>query len=190
MFVCHRGQFEYVRVPFGLSNAPGHFQSVMNHVNTFILVTWGTDLIEGCLDCKSITLTAGTYLIHWSGNCALCTKYHCVQGIKQSYPKLRLKNTWRAIKIPNTMNFSHVNIGVKLPAVAAELPVMALEQIDSQDAPDIIWSHQSTILIDFIIFTILIAVCAFALYYFKYVKCADNRNTRELEQAESLHSVL
>ena len=31
-FVCHRGQFEYKRVPFGLSNAPGHFQAAMNQI--------------------------------------------------------------------------------------------------------------------------------------------------------------
>lgn len=31
-FVCHRGQYEFLRVPFGLSNAPGHYQSIMNNV--------------------------------------------------------------------------------------------------------------------------------------------------------------
>ena len=28
-FVCHRGMFEFVRVPFGLGNAPSHYQRIM-----------------------------------------------------------------------------------------------------------------------------------------------------------------
>ena len=31
-FVSHRGLFEYVRMPFGLKNAPAHFQQAMDHV--------------------------------------------------------------------------------------------------------------------------------------------------------------
>ena len=31
-FVCHRGQFEFLRVPFGLANAPSHYQRVMTQV--------------------------------------------------------------------------------------------------------------------------------------------------------------
>ena len=31
-FVCHRGQFEWLRVPFGLANAPSHYQRVMSSV--------------------------------------------------------------------------------------------------------------------------------------------------------------
>ena len=31
-FVCHRGMFEFVRVPFGLCNAPSHYQRVMTQV--------------------------------------------------------------------------------------------------------------------------------------------------------------
>lgn len=31
-FRCHRGLFEFVRMPFGLANAPGHFQRTMDYV--------------------------------------------------------------------------------------------------------------------------------------------------------------
>ena len=31
-FVCHKGQFEFLRVPFGLANAPAQFQRTMDHI--------------------------------------------------------------------------------------------------------------------------------------------------------------
>ena len=31
-FVCHRGQYQYKRVSFGLANAPAYFQRVMSHI--------------------------------------------------------------------------------------------------------------------------------------------------------------
>ena len=31
-FVCHRGQFEWTRMPFGLANAPSHYQRVMSKI--------------------------------------------------------------------------------------------------------------------------------------------------------------
>ena len=31
-FICHRGQFEFLRVPFGLANAPSFFQRTVEHI--------------------------------------------------------------------------------------------------------------------------------------------------------------
>ena len=31
-FVCHKGQFEFLRVPFGLANAPAQFQRTMDYI--------------------------------------------------------------------------------------------------------------------------------------------------------------
>ena len=31
-FVCHRGTFEFLRMPFGVKNAPAVFQSLMTNI--------------------------------------------------------------------------------------------------------------------------------------------------------------
>ena len=31
-FICHRGLFEFIRMPFGLANGPSHFQRIMDYV--------------------------------------------------------------------------------------------------------------------------------------------------------------
>ena len=38
-FICHRGLFEFVRMPFGLANGPSHFQRVMDWVFKDLLGT-------------------------------------------------------------------------------------------------------------------------------------------------------
>ena len=40
-FICHKGLFEFVRMPFGLANGPSHFQRIMDHVFR--------DLLEVCV---------------------------------------------------------------------------------------------------------------------------------------------
>ncbi len=65
-------------------------------INSFVLSTWGTELIEGCLHTKVLSLKPGTYLLEWSGACSLCTKNYCIPGVIQTQSTLRLKNTWQA----------------------------------------------------------------------------------------------
>ena len=44
-FTCHRGQFEFLRVPFGLCNAPSHFQRVMETILGVCVLVYIDDLV-------------------------------------------------------------------------------------------------------------------------------------------------
>lgn len=150
-----------------------HDQLYYHSVNTFVLVTWGTDVIEGCLNSKMLSLKPGTYLVSWSGSCALCTKHHCVPGVIQASTSLKLNYTWQVFRIPKVQNFSELNIPVTLPEVMATPQVMKLSKLIAPPiAPGMVWSKEDTsITIDmcivFIVLCIISIISAYAIY--KYV---------------------
>lgn len=158
-------------------------------VNSFILVTWGTDLVDGCLKSKVLTLKPGTYLIEWSGTCALCTKHHCVPGISYSTTRLQLNNTWQAFPIPNMQNFSALMLPVKIPAVMATPKVTTLSELTSPPEPRIVWSASSTsVLIDVIVFIMFISCGVIVCIMIKVYRSKQSKVdvSRDLEHAVPL----
>ena len=144
-------------------------QLIYHDVNTFILITWGTNVIEGCLQDKVMTLKPGTYMIHWSGTCPLCTRHHCVPGVEISRSTLKLNNIWQPIKIPNIKNFSELGINVELPELLTVPKVMKLHEIVSPPELSMRWSQQkTTTTID--VFVVIIVLCISAcVIYLSYV---------------------
>ena len=163
---------------------------IYHDVNTFILITWGTNIIEGCLRDKIMTLKPGTYRINWSGSCPLCTRHHCVPGVKLSHSTLKLKNTWQPIKIPNIKNFSELAVNVKLPKVLTVPKMVKLNQITSPSEPSIVWSQQdtnTTIDVFVILIIICISVCVIYLSCVHVRKCRkEGRNEARTEVPELL----
>jgi hypothetical protein len=160
-------------------------------INSFVLVTWGTDVTEGCLHSKVKSLKAGTYLINWSGECPLCTKQHCIPGIVRTGSSLRLKNTWQALEIPSLQNLSAMNIPVDPLRKRAPFEVETLDKLLMPDVPSIVWSRKdTTITIDVILFIVLTCVCVIlGLMCYLYVKDGEKPKVKvdnELELAMPL----
>ena len=153
-------------------------------VNVFILVTWGTEVTEGCLHNKVLSVNAGTYLIEWSGKCSLCTRYHCIPGVIQTGSRLRIENTWQAITIPKINNFSDFDFSIDLPLEMATPQEMTLKDLvlwESPDIPGIVWSNDETsVLVDIIIVIIIMSVCIIVcMKYFKICHYAVGKNKEE-----------
>ena len=112
----------------------GRKDEVFYHdVNTFILVTWGTDITEGCFHSRTMQLNAGTYLVKWSGECPLCTQQHCISGIVRTGSTLRLEHKWQSLQIPKLDNFSVLN----LPMVPArKTAAFKLDTLEDLFVPD------------------------------------------------------
>ena len=112
----------------------GRNDQVFYHdVNAFILVTWGTDVTEGCFHSRTMKLNAGTYLVKWSGECPLCTQQHCISGIVRTGSTLRLEHKWQSLQIPKLDNFSVLN----LPMVPArKMATFELDTLEDLFVPD------------------------------------------------------
>ena len=160
-------------------------------VNSFVLVTWGTDVVEGCLHSKAMSLTPGTYLISWSGECPLCTKQHCIPGIVQTGSTLRLENTWQAIQIPKMQNLSVLNITANLLRKRAPFKVDALDKLFLPEVPSIVGSKRDTgIMFDVILFISILCVSGvvflLCFLYFKRDQKTKVKIGEELELAMPL----
>lgn len=143
----------------------------VHEINSFVVVTWGTDVREGCLHNKVLTLQPGTYLIEWSGKCPLCTQQHCVPGVVRMGSTLRLENTWQNFPLPKVQHFSNLNVTMRLPQVMATPEVIPLGQLTIPEEPGIVWSQGDTSLtIDVMIVVIIICVCIGVCIYYYYVK--------------------
>ena len=83
-FVCHQGKFEFLRMPFGVRNAPAIFQELMQKffrgcrefcsscMNNLVIysASWEEHKVHICkvLQClKEAGLTADPAKCHWSG---------------------------------------------------------------------------------------------------------------------------
>lgn len=167
------------------------FDKLFYHdVDSFVLVTWGTEVMEGCLQSKVMYLKAGTYLINWSGDCPLCTRQHCIPGIVRAGSSLRLKNTWQALEIPKLQNFSAINIPVDPLKKTAAFEVETLDDLLMPEVPSIHWSKEHTsILVDIILFILFACVCVIlGLMCFVYVK--SNRRKPEVKISEELEQAM
>ena len=141
-------------------------------VNCFILVTWGTDIVEECLHSETISLSPGTYMLEWKGECSLCTRHHCIPGTIETGSTLRLNNTWRAVTIPKIKSFADLKLPshLNLPSKLSGVKIVKLEELLMNAASGIKWSSERTSLtIDcIIIFLVVVFVIAVLFVYYKY----------------------
>ena len=89
----------------------------VHDIDTFVLVTWGTEIFESCALNDHHILSAGTYLIKWSGNCPLCTNHFCIPGVIKTGSTLRLESNWFSYNVKNFPKLENMNVTelVRLP---------------------------------------------------------------------------
>jgi hypothetical protein len=152
-------------------------------VNSFVLVTWGTEVTEGCYHTTVLSLKAGVYLIEWSGKCSLCTRHHCIKGILRTGSSIRLRNAWQALKIPNVGNFSSLAI-MEFPEKLSIPKAITLHDLVTDDSPIIQWSSNKTsVTIDVMIVFLIACVCgAVGVKYYRTRRtCREEIAASEIE---------
>jgi len=147
-----------------------HDHFYYHDVNSFILVTWGTDIVEECRHSETISLSPGTYMLDWEGECSLCTRHHCIPGTIETGSTLRLNNTWRAVNIPKIKSFADLKLPshLNLPSKLSTVKIVKLEELLMNAPTGIKWSSERTSLtIDCIVifFVVMLAIAVLIVYY-------------------------
>jgi len=105
-FTCHRGKFEFERMPFGVKNAPAAFQELMErvlrgeelHARPYMddIVVFSSSWEDHVRHVRSVLeklkeagLTASPKKCHWGGSCVEFLG-HMIGGGKMSLPQHRV----------------------------------------------------------------------------------------------------
>ena len=133
-------------------------QFIYHSINSFVLVTWGTEIVEECLKPNHKSLSPGTYLVEWNGQCSLCTTDHCIQGTVITGSSLRLNNTWKALKIPTISKFTNMKLAnnMNVPTRLTAIKHLSLSKLTMVEPTAIVWSTNHS----FSITTIIVALVA------------------------------
>ena len=149
-----------------------HDQLIFHSINSFILVTWGTEIVEECLHPVKKTLSPGAYMLEWDGHCSLCTIDHCIQGTVITGSTLRLNNTWQALKIPEISKFTKLELAnsLPLPSPLSAIKDSKMDELTLKQPAHITWSRADTsfiINLIIIIAVIILIVSSGLVYWFK-----------------------
>lgn len=152
-------------------------QLIYHSINSFILVTWGTEVSEECLHSSRKSLEAGTYLIQWDGKCSLCTVDHCIQGTIVSGSALKLSMTWTALDIPSLSEFTGLKLAdsFKVPSPLSKLTDIQFEQLTVGVPDTFVWSKSNLALIIIIIFVIICIVSGLVFLVYRRKCIAQGR---------------
>ena len=154
-------------------------QLIYHSINSFILVTWGTEIVEECLKPVHKRLTPGTYLIEWDEKCSLCTVDHCIQGTVITGSSLWLNSTWQALKVPALRKFSELKLAnsLTLPSQLSTIKDLKLRDLTLEEPASIVWSNGDTsFVINLVIISVVVLIIISGLVYALLVRKGRVRN--------------
>ena len=153
-------------------------QLIFHSINSYILVTWATEIVEECLRPVKQTLKAGTYMLEWDGQCSLCTIDHCIQGTILTGSTLRLNKSWQVLKLPEIDKFTDLKLAntLVLPSKLSAIKDIKLGELITEQPAKITWSRGDTsFFVNFVIIAVIaLIICVGISYVLFFRKCKMN----------------